>query len=62
MNKVKKLRKEKEWTQTDLANKAKIPLRTVQRVETGEVQILDCRLKTIKAIADALGLKVDDLI
>ncbi len=62
MNKVKKLRKEKEWTQTELANKAKIPLRAVQRVETGEVEILDCRLKTIKAIADAFGVKIEELL
>lgn len=62
MNKVKKLRKEKEWTQQELADKAGIPSRAVQRIETEEVKILDCRLKTIKSIADALGVMIEDLI
>ena len=62
MNKVKELRNKKEWTQQELANKAKIPIRAVQRVETGEVEILDCRLKTIKSMADALGVKIEDLL
>ena len=62
MNKIKELRTKKGWTQTELANHAGIPLRAVQRVEKEEVCILDCRLRTIKALAETLEVKIEELI
>lgn len=62
MNKIKKIRTEQQLTQQELADKAGINIRLVQRLEKEEVSIMESRIKTIKAIADALGLKVDDLI
>ena len=62
MNRIKKIRTEQQLTQQELANKAGVNIRLVQRLEKEEVSIMESRVKTIKAIADALGLKVDDLI
>lgn len=62
MNRIKKIRTEQQLTQQELADKAGINIRLVQRLEKQEVSIMESRVKTIKAIADALGLKVDDLI
>lgn len=62
MNRIKKIRTEQQLTQQELANKAGVNIRLVQRLEKEEVSIMESRVKTIKAIADALSLKVDDLI
>lgn len=62
MNRIKKIRTEQQLTQQELADKAGINIRLVQRLEKEEVSIMESRVKTIKAIADALSLKVDDLI
>lgn len=62
MNKIKKIRTEKQLTQQELADKAGINIRLVQRLEKEEVSIMESRVKTIKAIADALNLKIDNLI
>ena len=62
MNRIKKIRTEQQLTQQELADKAGINIRLVQRLEKEEISIMESRVKTIKAIADALSLKVDDLI
>lgn len=62
MNRIKKIRTEQQLTQQELADKAGINIRLVQRLEKEEVSIMESRVKTIKAIADALNLKIDDLI
>lgn len=62
MNKIKRIRTEQQLTQQELADKAGINIRLVQRLEKEEVSIMESRIKTVKAIADALDLKIDDLI
>ncbi|HIS62158.1 MAG TPA: helix-turn-helix transcriptional regulator [Candidatus Scybalomonas excrementigallinarum] len=61
-NKVKELRKRKEWTQKELAEKAGISIRVLQRIEIGEVHVEEVKVRTIKALADALCVKIEDLI
>lgn len=58
MNKVKFLREEKNMTQNELAEKSGLSLRTIQRIEAGNV------LKgfTLKTIAEALETNPENLI
>ena len=62
MNKIKKIRTEQQLTQQELADKAGINIRLVQRLEKEEVSIMESRIKTIKAIADAFGVKIEELL
>jgi len=52
-------RKAAGLTQAALAYKAGIRTSTVCNIETGKI---DPRLSTVKALADALGVDVDDLV
>ncbi len=47
------------WTQEDLADKAGVTVRTIQRIENGATQP---RLYTLKALADVLGTTVELLL
>ena len=55
---LKRLRKNAELSQEDLANDADIPLSRVGRIERGEV---DTTISTVYVLADALNLQVSDL-
>ena len=55
--KVQQQRKEKAWTQEQLADAASLDVRTIQRVEKGQTTSSE----TIQAIAGALDLDVDKL-
>lgn len=57
--KMRKLRKQKEMSQLDLAQKAKIDLTTVSELETGGRNPM---LKTIRKVAIALGVPIKDLL
>ena len=58
VNKIKKLRLERGWSQEDLFKRTKnISFRTLQRTENNP---LNCNIKTAKEIADALGLTIDE--
>lgn len=61
-NHVKTYRKKQGWTQTDLANRAGLNIRQIQKIENYEVQTENVTLKTMQAIAQALNAKIDDLI
>ena len=61
-NHVKTYRKKQGLTQTDLANRAGLNIRQIQKVENDEVQTENVTLKTMQAIAQALNAKIDDLI
>lgn len=61
-NHVKTYRKKQGLTQTDLANRAGLNIRQIQKIENDEVQIENVTLKTMQAIAQALNAKIDDLI
>jgi transcriptional regulator with XRE-family HTH domain len=58
--KIKGLRSQKGWTQVDLAEKSDVPLTTISKIEVG--QIKNPTIEKMLRIADALGVKVDDLI
>lgn len=50
--KVSELRNNKGWTQEDLAAKTNISIRTIQRIEKGEVK---ARKYTLKILSETLG-------
>lgn len=60
-NHVKTYRKKQGLTQTDLANRAGLNIRQIQKIENDEVQTENVTLKTMQAIAQALNVKIDDL-
>lgn len=62
INHVKTYRKKQGLTQTDVANRAGLNIRQIQKIENGEVQTENVTLKTMQAIAQALNAKIDDLI
>lgn len=62
INRVKTYRKKQGLTQTDLANRAGLNIRQIQKIENDEVQTENVTLKTMQAIAQALNAKIDDLI
>lgn len=61
-NHVKMYRKKQGLTQADLANRASLNIRQIQKIENGEVRTENITLKTMQAIAQALNAKIDDLI
>ena len=56
---IRKAREKQELLQRELADRAGVPVRTIGRIERGEV---DVRLGTLKKIANALGLSVRELV
>ena len=52
-------RKLKGYTQDELAERTTVGVRTIQRIEKGEVQP---HLQTVKLLAVGLGVEVEDLI
>lgn len=62
INHVKTYRKKQGLTQTDLANRAGLNIRQIQKIENDEVQTENVTLKTMQAIAQALNAKINDLI
>ena len=59
MNKslVAKIRKSKSLTQEDLAEKAHVTVRTIQRIEAGE----DVSSETLRSVSNALDVTVSEL-
>lgn len=51
------LRKSKGWTQEMLAEKSGLSIRTIQRMESG----VDTSLDTLRLVAEALGVPVNEL-
>lgn len=62
INHVKMYRKKQGLTQANLANRAGLNIRQIQKIENGEVRTENITLKTMQAIAQALNAKIDDLI
>ena len=56
---VREMRERIDWLQRDLAKVAGLPVRTIGRIERGEV---DVRLSTLSRIAEALGKSARDLL
>lgn len=61
-NNIKAYRKKQGLTQTDLASCAELNIRQIQKIENGEAKTENITLKTMQAIAQALHVKIDDLI
>jgi len=57
---IKKYREKKNISQDKLSKLAGITLHTITKIESGATP--DPRIKTVKKIAAALGVSVDDLI
>lgn len=57
---IRKLRKEKEWSQDQLARKADVPFTTLTKIETGVIK--KPSVFTVEQIATALGVSVDHLL
>lgn len=55
-----KLRKEKGFTQEGLARKADISFHTLVKIESGGIK--NPRIETVKKLAKALGVNLDDLV
>jgi transcriptional regulator with XRE-family HTH domain len=56
-SRIKLERQKRSWTQEQLAERAKLSTRTVQRIECGA----EASAETLRLIADAFGLPVDNL-
>lgn len=56
-NQIKKLRLDKHWSQEQLADKANVSVRTIQRLEAGK----EASIETLNLVAGALGVEVKDL-
>lgn len=54
---IRELRKQKGWTQENLAEKCNLSVRTIQRLESGE----DGNLTTLNLVAKAFEVKIGDL-
>lgn len=55
-NRVRELRENRLMTQSQLARKAKVALRTIHSVEKG----MNCRMDTKRKILLALGMRFED--
>ncbi|AVX31841.1 helix-turn-helix protein [Carboxydocella thermautotrophica] len=58
--KLRRLRKGRGWSQKQLADIAQIPQSTISEIESGKR--INPGVKTIEAIASALGVSVTELI
>lgn len=56
---IKELRDQRDWLQRDLAKAAGLPIRTIGRIERGDV---DVRLSTLTKIAEALRVSAKELL
>lgn len=62
MNKIKELRKEKGLTQTQLAELAGTGQNRISQYESGDLPVENMTIGQAKKIADALGVKIEDLL
>lgn len=56
---IRGLRIQQELLQRELAARSELPVRTIGRIERGEV---DMRISTLRKIANALGIDVKELL
>jgi ribosome-binding protein aMBF1 (putative translation factor) len=56
---IRRLRDKRGWRQRDLATHSKLPVRTIGRIERGQV---DVRLSTLAKIAKALNVAAKELL
>lgn len=61
-NRLGKIRREKGMTQKELAQKAGMPVVTLQKLENGASNLLRARTETTLALAKAMGITVEELV
>lgn len=62
MTNLQRIRKEQGLTQKQLAEKSGVPLKMIQKYESGERNINHARLLTVTNLALALKVRTSDLI
>lgn len=62
MSKLKEIRKLCGMTQKELAYKSGVNIRQIQKYESGEYSIENMTSKTASAIAESLGITIEELI
>ncbi|HFK1747788.1 helix-turn-helix transcriptional regulator [Bacillus paranthracis] len=60
LHKVKEKRLNKGWTQSKLAEKSGVPQPTISHIENGTLK--NPSIKSIKNIASALGINLEELL
>ena len=62
MNNLYTIRTSKGMTQTNLAELSGINARQIRKIETGEIKTKNITIGTIAALANALGVGIEELI
>ncbi|MBM3252827.1 MAG: helix-turn-helix transcriptional regulator [Candidatus Omnitrophica bacterium] len=57
---LKELRRERNWTQQKLAEKASLSFNAITKIEQGAAE--HPTLKTLLKLADAFGISLDELV
>ena len=57
---LKELRKERNWTQQELAQKASLSFNAITKIEQGAAK--HPTLKTLIKLAEAFGIGIDELV
>ncbi|HQG79140.1 MAG TPA: helix-turn-helix transcriptional regulator [bacterium] len=57
---IRRIRQKKRISQDRLSKKADLAFHTITKIESGATP--DPRVETVKKIADALGVSIDDLM
>lgn len=60
--KLKRLRLEKGWTQTQLSIQSGVPVQTIRHYEQEECNMLKARMTTVFRLARALSCDLTDLV
>lgn len=56
------IRTKKGLTQARLAELSGINARQIRKIETGEIKLMNITVGTMNALANALGVKIEDLM
>ena len=62
INPLKKLRKERGFSQADLAKLSGVPERTIRAYEQGKLDIARAQAESLYSLSQTLGCKIEDLI
>ena len=62
ITKLQQKRKEAGLSQSQLAAKSGVPLRTLQHYEIGDKDIRKAAVETVLALAEALGCSINEII
>jgi len=62
MHRLKELRKEKGWKQSDLTEKSGVNLSTIQKIESGVNDITKAQFCTLYPLAKAFGVSIEYLV